>query len=892
MKTPTNQEEGVYIIKRVKRLPKTGSCNYLYTIKEDNLTIFYRYLADQTIEKIELAPSLFGSVYIQAGENIILTGNGSEENPYIINSAINQNNKTITINAVPYINGTFGREYYFETSISAAVNNSEVFSVEDDEICVVGTTYTEASIAGTTFKKEYYLLKTGKGNYGQGQTTTTELDYFLIRSEVYSQIPSVQVSAPEVYTIQADDVTLPELAVNTSSQQYVVTSQADVYFVITTPPTIDPSESNIYRFVGANGTYGQGGSTTVLADFILVEDLSTPIEGQIENTSQLNNDGQNGTDPFITLSEVPAVDFGDRGQIIPIDVAGANSYGLRGVNRSLDHIALGPDTMDLTQKDSMAQVGIGGQAGFGYGFDLFSAAGSFGSTIFGYNNQILGGQMQTIFGQNNIINTGYADFLVGVENVVTSPLGYTFTTGRNNLQAGRYSASLGVGLINRGYGTVVGTANLDDKGSTTTPTANNPLFIVGNGSLSNDQFNVALVRSDAFVIYQDGRVIAPSLTNALINTNVKSLVTKEYADVIEAKVDTNTAKHIEGTPDNITFNTAATPVADVEGLLQWNTTEDTLDLSANGVTYQLGQEISPLVRNNTGLTITNGTPVMFAGTLGASSRVLITPAIADNTIPSSYVLGTTTEDILNGADGHVTWFGKVRGIDTTGTPYGETWANQDILYVSPTTAGYLTNVKPSAPNAQIFIGVVISAHATTGSYFIRPSWRGGITDLDDVNGTPLTTDGQILVWDDTNQYFDPTLNILTIVAASVQKTGETTQSIAGDIVVANNVIGQSFISPLVTIVENTLLTIANSDVIIDALSVPVTATLPAVESVPIGKKYTVIAYDVTNTITLASSNSEQIREQKSDTLTSIVLPVGQKYTVANTGTYWIILNKS
>ena len=656
-------------------------------------------------------------------------------------------------------------------------------------------------------------------------------------------------------------------------------------------------------------------------------------------TSDIANDGANGTDPFITAldlanpsdyataaqgvtadSAVQPLDLGDRGQIIPIDSNGTTSYGLRDIDRSLNHVAIGEDTMDLIRRFSMAQVGIGGNNGFGYGYDLFSAVGSFGSTIFGFNNQILGGQLGTVFGQNNIINSGYADLLVGVENVLSTPLGYTFTTGRNNFQAGRYSASLGVGLVNRGYGTVVGTANLDDKGNTITPTANNPVFIVGNGSLSNDQFNVALVRSDAFVIYQNGRVIAPSLTNALINTNVKSLVNKEYVDVIEAKVDTNTAKHIEGTPDNITFNTAATPVADVEGLLQWNTTEDTLDLSANGVTYQLGQEISPLVRNSTGSTIANGTPVMFAGTLGASSRVLITPAIADNTIPSSYILGTTTEDILNGADGHVTWFGKVRGIDTTGTPYGETWADQDILYVSPTTAGYLTNVKPSAPNAQIFIGVVISAHATTGSYFIRPSWRGNITDLNDVNGTPLTTDGQVLVWDNTNQYFDPTVNILTIESVantalqptgdgsglsgvassaqgaladnSVQKTGETTQSIAGDIVVANNVIAESFLVPLITITADTLLTIANSDVIIDALSAPVTATLPVIATVPIGKKYTVVAYDVTNTVTLASSNSEQIREQKSDTLTSIVLPVGQKYTVANTGTYWIILNKS
>jgi len=210
---------------------------------------------------------------------------------------------------------------------------------------------------------------------------------------------------------------------------------------------------------------------------------------------------------------------------------------------------------------------------------------------------------------------------------------------------------------------------------------------------------------------------------------------------------------------HLLYDTAATPIAGTPGLTQWNTTEDTLDLSANGVTYQLGQEISPLVKNQTGSDIINGTPVMFVGTLGASGRVLIQPAIGDNTIPSSYVVGLTTEDIDNGNDGHVTWFGKVRTLDTTGTPYGETWNDSDILYVSATTAGYLTNVKPEAPNSQIFIGVVVLAHATNGVIFVRPSWRGNVSDLDDVNGTTLDTDGQLMVWDDTQKYFDFNYNI-------------------------------------------------------------------------------------------------------------------------------------
>ena len=229
-------------------------------------------------------------------------------------------------------------------------------------------------------------------------------------------------------------------------------------------------------------------------------------------------------------------------------------------------------------------------------------------------------------------------------------------------------------------------------------------------------------------------------------------------------------------PNSIQMNITPTAIAPGPGQLHWNETEDTLDLHANGVTYQIGQEIAPLVRNQTGATITNGTPVMFGGTVGATGRVLIIPAVGDNSIPSSYILGAATEDILNNSDGHVTSFGKVRDIDTSGTPYGETWIDGDILYVDPVTPGALTNVKPSAPNTQIFVAVVINAHATQGTMFVRPSWRGNIHDLDDVNGTPLNTSGQILVWDQGNSYFDADVNINDY---QLNHTGYTVAGLAG-----------------------------------------------------------------------------------------------------------------
>lgn len=241
------------------------------------------------------------------------------------------------------------------------------------------------------------------------------------------------------------------------------------------------------------------------------------------------------------------------------------------------------------------------------------------------------------------------------------------------------------------------------------------------------------------------------------------------------------------TTENINLSTNPGTFSNTTGSIEWNSIEDTIDLHASdGVIYQLGQEISPLVRNSSGSNISNGTPVMFAGTQGNTGRVLIQPAISDSSIISSYILGLTTQDIDNNSDGHVTWFGKVRGIDTTGALYGETWNDSDILYVSPITAGYLTNIKPEAPNLQIFIGVVVNAHVSEGTIFVRPSWRGKLTDLDDVNGTPLNATGLLCVWDNDLGVFDFTSNINDFLSS----TGSTTSQLI------NN--GSDGINPFIT----------------------------------------------------------------------------------------------
>lgn len=204
--------------------------------------------------------------------------------------------------------------------------------------------------------------------------------------------------------------------------------------------------------------------------------------------------------------------------------------------------------------------------------------------------------------------------------------------------------------------------------------------------------------------------------------------------------------------DSMEFNTAHTPNGEPIGSAYWNADEDTLDVRVNSnVTLQVGQEVLFSGKNQTGSTINNGDFVMFAGTLGNSGIFLIQKGIADGSLPSGYTMGLATEDILNGGDGKITWFGKVRGIDTTGTPYGEVWNDGDILYAT-TTAGALTNVKPTSGQV-IEVAAVIHA-SNKGTLFVRPTWydkdNDVLTKTTDYTIDGKETDGELVLFVDAS----------------------------------------------------------------------------------------------------------------------------------------------
>ncbi len=207
-----------------------------------------------------------------------------------------------------------------------------------------------------------------------------------------------------------------------------------------------------------------------------------------------------------------------------------------------------------------------------------------------------------------------------------------------------------------------------------------------------------------------------------------------------------------------TYNTTGTEVI---GSRFWDSENNTTSLVLpNGVVLQDGEELFFDVINQTGGDLVNGKVASYAGAIGASGKIKAKYGIADYTIEEpNHIMGIVTEPIANGGFGKITYFGKVRGIQTNGANYSETWVDGDILYVSTSSYGGLTNVMPEAPSPAIPIAIVVKAHATMGTIMVRPTFPVRLQDLADVNGTSLTTDGQFPSWHNTEKYFDFDKNI-------------------------------------------------------------------------------------------------------------------------------------
>lgn len=229
--------------------------------------------------------------------------------------------------------------------------------------------------------------------------------------------------------------------------------------------------------------------------------------------------------------------------------------------------------------------------------------------------------------------------------------------------------------------------------------------------------------------------------------------------------------------NRIQMNTTAGLPAS-EGQLTWNDQDGTLNIGLKGgnVTLQVGQEQVARVVNKTGANLFESEyrairirSTAEGGTQG--QRLAVVLAQANNDPNSVDTLGLVTEDIAVNQEGYVTTSGLVRNINTTGTLQGETWSDGDVLYLSPFTAGRLTNIKPQAPNHTVIMGFVVYKHQNQGTIYVKVDNGYEINELHNVKidnlsgGDVLTYDSTQSVWRNTN-----TLSINSLSAERIFTT--------------------------------------------------------------------------------------------------------------------------
>jgi hypothetical protein len=154
------------------------------------------------------------------------------------------------------------------------------------------------------------------------------------------------------------------------------------------------------------------------------------------------------------------------------------------------------------------------------------------------------------------------------------------------------------------------------------------------------------------------------------------------------------------------FQADLTPtMAAAVGRFIWDDTDGTMNLGLKGgsVTLHLGQNQYARVVNGTGGAVTKAAYRAVKVTGAQGQRLQINLAQANNDANSTDTLGVIAEDIANNQEGFICTSGQITGLNTTGSLQGETWADGDILYLSPTTPGVLTKIKPTAPNHSVIM---------------------------------------------------------------------------------------------------------------------------------------------------------------------------------------------
>lgn len=206
------------------------------------------------------------------------------------------------------------------------------------------------------------------------------------------------------------------------------------------------------------------------------------------------------------------------------------------------------------------------------------------------------------------------------------------------------------------------------------------------------------------------------------------------------------------TSDYLQLDTAATNTNAV-GKVVWNDSLGTGEIGLKGgnINAKLAQDLYARVVNKTTQNLLKANYQAVKVQSAQGQRLAVNFAQANNDNNSVDTIGIVAENINNNQEGFVITVGQIENINTTGSLQGETWADGDILYLSPTTAGNITNIKPDGSTGHIVVlGYVEYSHQNNGKIYVKimNGW-----ELDELHNVFISSpaNNQILTYESSSQ---------------------------------------------------------------------------------------------------------------------------------------------
>jgi hypothetical protein len=203
-------------------------------------------------------------------------------------------------------------------------------------------------------------------------------------------------------------------------------------------------------------------------------------------------------------------------------------------------------------------------------------------------------------------------------------------------------------------------------------------------------------------------------------------------------------------------------------------TKAVYDTDNDGI-VDFAEALKTEVRNSTGATLNKGYIVYLSGSTGNLPNAVLARANAEAT--SAQTFGVVLEDIANNSNGYVVTIGQINTLDTRTTatnPFTtDTLVDGQVIYLSPTTAGHITNVKPSAPNHVVYVGYVIRTSPTNGTIQYRIQNGYELDEIHDVAISSVANDQALVYESATSLWKNKDFSAITAFLSAVRGTALT-----------------------------------------------------------------------------------------------------------------------